>query len=115
MTALQRVESTAGPVAVDGRTITLVARTTALHVGRDRFGAVHARARPLHVEVLDEHGERHVMRIRDTERMLVGAIALAGIVGAWVLRGIRGAGGPGGPGGLGGPGGESGSRRRRAR
>ena len=92
MAALQRVETSAGPVAFGGRTITLVARTTAVKIGQDRFGAVHARSRPLHVEVLDERGERHVLRVRDIERTVVGVVALAGLVGACVVRGIRGAG-----------------------
>ena len=50
-----RHETTTGPVAFGGRTITLVARTTALHVG-DTSGALHLRARPVHVEVLDGEG-----------------------------------------------------------
>ena len=48
---LRRRETTVGPVALDGRTITLVARTTAVHLG-DTFGGLHVRARPAHVEVL---------------------------------------------------------------
>ena len=32
MSMLQRGETTLGPLAFDGRTITLVARTTALHI-----------------------------------------------------------------------------------
>ena len=86
---LQRGESTIGPVAINGRTITLVARTRALHIGGDERGALHIRARPAHVEVLDEHGRRLVVRIRDVETALVTAIAAGGLVGACVVRAIR--------------------------
>ena len=67
MTLLQRGETSVGPVAVDGRTITLVARTTAVHIGSDERGALHLRSRPVHVEVLDADGRRHIVRIRDIE------------------------------------------------
>jgi len=42
MSVLQRGETTIGPVAVGGRTITLVARTTAVHVGGDARGALES-------------------------------------------------------------------------
>jgi hypothetical protein len=84
---LRRGESTTGPVAFGGRTIMLVARTTAVHLGRDASNAVHVRSRPLHVEVLDEHGQRQVVPVRDPERALIAAIAIGGIVGACALRG----------------------------
>lgn len=87
MAVLRRGESTTGPVAFGGRTIMLVARTTAVHLGRDASNAVHVRSRPLHVEVLDEHGQRQVVPVRDLERALIAAIAIGGIVGACALRG----------------------------
>jgi hypothetical protein len=83
---VQRGETTIGPVAVEGRTITLVARTRALHIGGDERGALHVRARPTHVEVLDEDGRRHEMRIRDVEAALIATIAVAGIALACVGR-----------------------------
>lgn len=86
MAVLQRGESTIGPVAFGGRTIMLVARTTAVHIGRDAFSAVHVRSRPVHVEVLDEHGQRQVVPVRDVERALIAAIAIGGIAGACALR-----------------------------
>jgi len=86
MTLLQRAESTVGPVAVDGRTITLVARTTVVHLGSDERGALHLRARPLHVEVLERDGKRHIVRIRDRERALIAAIAIGGGACAFALR-----------------------------
>ncbi|HEY5173506.1 MAG TPA: hypothetical protein VIK54_17420 [Acidimicrobiia bacterium] len=86
MAVLRRGESTTGPVAFGGRTIMLVARTTAIHLGRDALGAVHVRSRPLHVEVLDEHGQHQVVKVRDPERALIAAIAMAGIAGACALR-----------------------------
>jgi hypothetical protein len=86
---VQRRESTAGPVAVDGRTITLVARARVLRVGRGTLGALHVRAWPAHVEVLGVDGRRHIVRIRDVERTLMAAIMLAGagyVAGVRVLR-----------------------------
>jgi hypothetical protein len=88
MAALQRGETTIGPVAFGGRTITLVARTTAVHIGETR-GALHVRSRPAHVEVLDADGQRQVVHIRDVEQTLIAAIAIGGLVGACVLRTIR--------------------------
>jgi hypothetical protein len=86
MPALQRGETTIGPLALGGRTITLVARTTAVHLGNDERGALHIRSRPTHVEVLDEDGRRHVVRIRDVEHALIAAIAIGGAAGACALR-----------------------------
>ncbi len=89
MATLQRGESTTGPLAVGGRTITLVARTTALHVGGDDRGGLHVRSRPAHVEILDEDGQRHVVHIRDVEYTLIAAIAIGGAASACALRLIR--------------------------
>ena len=86
MTLLQRAETSVGPVAVDGRTITLVARTTVVHVGSDERGALHLRARPLHVEVLERDGVRHIVRIRDREQALIAAIAIGGALCACAVR-----------------------------
>jgi hypothetical protein len=77
VTLVQRGESTIGPVAVDGRTLTLVARTRAVRVGNGTWGGLHMRARPDHVEVLDSEGRHQVVRIPDVEGMLITAIALA--------------------------------------
>jgi hypothetical protein len=85
---LQRGETTVGPVAVDGRTITMVARTRALHLGGAGRGALHVRARPVHVEVLDGDGRREVVRIHDLERALMAAI---GVAGAVLVLGVRAA------------------------
>jgi hypothetical protein len=85
---VRRRESSVGPLALDGRTITLVARTTAVNVGRP-WGALHVRARPVHVEVLDGEGHRQVVRVHDVEQTLVVAITLAGLVAAIGLRSIR--------------------------
>jgi hypothetical protein len=89
MGVLQRGETTIGPVALGGRTITLVARTTAVHLGGDARGALHVRSRPVHVEVLDEHGRRHVVRIRNVERSLIAAIAIGGVASTYALRALR--------------------------
>jgi hypothetical protein len=86
---LHRGETTIGPVAFGGRTITLVARTTAVHIGGDARGALHLRSRPLFVEVLDEHGRRDVVPIRDVERALIAAIAIGVVASTYALRAIR--------------------------
>jgi len=89
MAALQRRDSTIGPLAFGGHTITLAARTTAVHVGGDARGALFVRARPAHVEVLDEDGRRQVVRVRDIEQTLMIAIAIGAIASACVLRFVR--------------------------
>ena len=89
MSVLQRGETTIGPVAFGGRTITMVARTTAIHVGGDERGALRVRSRPVHVEVLDENGQRHVVQVRDFEQTIITAIAIGGVASACALRGIR--------------------------
>lgn len=81
---LHRVESTTGPVAVAGRTLTLVSRTRALRLGGDRWGWFHIRSRPSHVEVLERDGARRVVRIHDLHRLATAAIlavATACVVG----------------------------------
>jgi hypothetical protein len=88
MQLVQRGETTVGPVAIDGRTITLHARTRGVHVGGDERGALHVRARPSHVEVLDEHGRRHVVRIRDLEFTLMTAIVVGGFACACLARAV---------------------------
>jgi hypothetical protein len=96
---LRRRETTVGPVALDGRTITLVARTTAVHLGAHlpaahspggrSPGAFYVRARPAHVEVLDGDGHRQVIPVRDVEYIVVSAITIVGLAAACALRVIR--------------------------
>ncbi|HEV7526162.1 MAG TPA: hypothetical protein VGP92_14415 [Acidimicrobiia bacterium] len=86
MAVLQRGETTIGPLAFDGRTLTLVARTTAIHLGSDERGALHIRSRPAHVEVLDVDGRRHVVQIRDIEQVLITAIAVGAVGLSYALR-----------------------------
>jgi hypothetical protein len=75
---VRKTETTIGPVAVDGQTITLVARTRAIRIGNRGFGALGVRARPTHVEILDADGRHQVVRIRDVEFGVLAAIALTG-------------------------------------
>ena len=89
MSSLKRAETTLGPLAFGGRTITLAARTTALHVGDDARGALHVRSHPVHVEVLDEEGRRQVVHIRDTEHTLMVAILVGTVACTYVLRALR--------------------------
>jgi len=79
-------ESHAGPLAVGGRTITLVARTRALSFGRGQGGAFAVRVRPAHVEVLDDDGTQRIVRVPDVEGALIAGIIAAGIVGAAAAR-----------------------------
>ena len=72
--ALQHVEATTGPVAVGGRTISLVARTTTVTFGRSAR-EIAVWSRPHHVEILDRGGQREVVRVRDAQ--LIGAVSVA--------------------------------------
>jgi hypothetical protein len=85
---VQRGETTVGPVAINGRTLTLVARTRAVHIGNDAHGALHVQARPDHVEVLDGDGRREIVRIRNVETPLLVAIAVGGVACASVVRAL---------------------------
>jgi hypothetical protein len=84
---MQRVETTTGPVAVGGRTINLVARTTSVTLGRSPR-EIGTWSRPVHVEILDADGRRQIVPVRDYQ--LVAGIALvavtvAGLVGRAAL------------------------------
>jgi hypothetical protein len=75
------VETTHGPVAVGGHTITLVARTSAVTVGSGPSGVIGSRTRPRHVEILDADGGRVTVRVRDYQRIATIVIASAAAVG----------------------------------
>jgi hypothetical protein len=89
MAFLRRSESSSAPLAAHGRTITLVARTRGVRAGAGNASVLHVRARPAHVEVLDEHGRHEVVRIRDIEGTLIVAIVLVGIAGVVISRILR--------------------------
>jgi hypothetical protein len=89
MVNVQRGETTVGPVAVGGQTITLVARTRALTIGGHERGALHVRSRPTHVEVLDAEGRRAVVRVRDVELGLIAGVASAALVCITAVRALR--------------------------
>ena len=73
---LQHVETTTGPVAVGGRTINLVARTTRDHASaRDPGTCSRTWSRPVHVEILDADGRREIVKVRDYQRLAMTAIA----------------------------------------
>jgi hypothetical protein len=80
------VETTHGPVAVGGRTITLVARTSAVALGSGPSGVLGSRTRPRHVEILDAEGGRVTVRVRDYHR--IATIAIAGLAAAGVARSL---------------------------
>ncbi len=82
-------ETTVGPIAVDGRTITLVARTRAIHVGDETRAVLYVRARPHHVEVLGEDGRRQIVAVRDIEYVAMAGITIGAIIVASALRAIR--------------------------
>jgi hypothetical protein len=50
---------------------------------------MHVRARPDHVEVLDEDGRRQVVRIHDVETTLVRTIVAVGIGCAIGVRALK--------------------------
>jgi hypothetical protein len=79
-------ESHTGPLAAGGRTITLVARTRALSVGRRHGGVFAVRSRPAHVEVLDDDGTQRIVRVPDLEGALIAGIVAVGMVGAAAAR-----------------------------
>ena len=70
------VESTTGPVAVGGRTISLVARSTTLTLGRTQR-EVATWSRPHHIEILDQGGQREVVRVRDAQMIGAALVAFA--------------------------------------
>ena len=78
MTAVGRthVESTTGPVAVGGRTISLVARSTTLTLGRTQR-ELATWSRPHHVEILDQGGQREVVRVHDAQMIGAALVAVA--------------------------------------
>ena len=73
---MQHVETTSGPVAVGGRTINLVARTTSFTVGTAQR-ELGTWSRPVHVEILDADGRRQIVPVRDYQ--LVAGIALVAV------------------------------------
>ena len=86
---LQRFESTTGPVAVGGRTITLVARTHAVEIARPGLGLFAVRSRPAHVEVLDDAGNRRTVPVRDVQRILTTAIMVGTVACLFGIRSRR--------------------------
>ncbi len=86
MPLLSRHETTAGPVAIDGHTITLVARTSTVRVGEGGRRALHIRSQPTAVEVLHTDGRHEVVRIRDVERAALVASGLATVIGVGAAR-----------------------------
>jgi hypothetical protein len=82
------VETTHGPVAVGGQTITLVARTSAVTVGSRPSGVIGSRTRPRHVEILDSEGGRVTVRVRDYQR--IATIAIAGLAAIGVATSLLG-------------------------
>ncbi|HET9728895.1 MAG TPA: hypothetical protein VFR41_05705 [Acidimicrobiia bacterium] len=90
MPRVVRRESICGPLAVDGRTITLVAQSRAVRVAPGQRG-LRVRARPSHVEVLEEDGRRAVVPVPDVSGALMRAIvgATLGCLAAIGVRNLR--------------------------
>jgi hypothetical protein len=63
-----------------------VARTRALSIGRAHAGAFAVRVRPAHVEVLDDDGAQHIVRVPDVEGALIAGIVVAAALGAAAAR-----------------------------
>jgi hypothetical protein len=87
---VQRRGSSTAPIVVNGRTITLRARTWTVPL---RFGDVQmwfVHARPDHVEVLEPDGRHRTLRVHDltyTTRLAVFAGWVLAIAAARVRRG----------------------------
>jgi hypothetical protein len=89
---IQHVDTTTGPVAVGGRTITLVARTTALTSGSEPERVVGAWSRPRHLEILDASGRREIVKVRDLHVLataVIAGVATTCILAAKFARGRR--------------------------
>jgi hypothetical protein len=85
---IAHIETTTGPVAVGGRTITLVARTSRRSIG----SLFSERVRPTHIEILDRDGRRRVVHVRDYQRLataVVAGVAAACVIGARVTKRSR--------------------------
>jgi hypothetical protein len=76
--SVQTTKTTEGPIAIDGRTITVVSRAHVVSVGRGALRTRFVSSRPAYIEVLDTRGARHVLRVRAVERGVLLATALAG-------------------------------------
>jgi hypothetical protein len=77
---VERTGSSTAPIVVNGRTITLRARTFAVPV---HIGDVHlwfVRARPDHVEILEPDGRHHTMRVHDVTNATRLAVAAGSFV-----------------------------------
>jgi hypothetical protein len=76
--SVQTTKTTDGPIAIEGRTITVVSRAHVVAVGRGALRTRFVSSRPAYIEVLDTQGARHVVRVRAFERGVLLATALAG-------------------------------------
>jgi hypothetical protein len=72
---VHEIETTAGPVAVAGRTINLVARTSALTAGDAPVRVLGLWCRPAHAEVLDADGRRTLVAVHDIQVIATALIA----------------------------------------
>jgi hypothetical protein len=72
---LRKVDTTTGPVAIEGHTISLVARTTGIKLGGDPPLFFGLWSRPAHVEVLDADGGRRLLPVRDAQLLTMATIA----------------------------------------
>jgi hypothetical protein len=77
---VHEIETAAGPVAVGGRTINLVARTTAFTVGDPPARVLGLWCRPAHAEVLDADGRRDLLAVHDVQLFATALIAMATVV-----------------------------------
>ena len=83
MPLLRKTDTTTGPVAVEGHTISLVARTSGIELGGDPPKVFAVWSRPAHVEVLDADGARHLLPVRDVQ--LITMATIAGLTAACVV------------------------------
>jgi hypothetical protein len=93
MQVLRRSGSSTTPMVVDGRVITLRARTLTLPIGSRVGGLTYVRVRPDHVEILERDGRHVTIPVHDIEYAArVGlALATAAIIVTARIRRRRGA------------------------
>jgi hypothetical protein len=90
---VHRSGSSTTPIVVNGRTITMRARTWSVpvHLGPAHLWLVHAG--PDHVEVLEPDGRHHTLRVHDVTflaRAAISAASIAGVTAArWRRRNLR--------------------------
>ncbi|MDQ1520712.1 MAG: hypothetical protein QOI55_1785 [Actinomycetota bacterium] len=89
MGLVERTGSSTAPIVVDGRTVTMRARTWAVPVHLGDLHLWFARSRPDHVEILETDGRHRTMRVHDVThatRLAVTVGSLSCVIAARLRR-----------------------------